>query len=85
MTELDKARAWAEWFCAMVRRELTLHPNGPDARHWRNWLFMVEQARLADRLSGDTQDLFDDYRFWHKRDPELKALAVSASQDPRPK
>jgi hypothetical protein len=43
---------------------------------------MVEQARLAYRLSGETQDLFADYRYWRERDPELKSLAVSDPEDP---
>jgi len=43
---------------------------------------MVEQARLAHRLSGETQDLFDDHRCWRGRDPELKPLAVSGPRNP---
>jgi hypothetical protein len=82
VTELEKALAWAEWLFALVRRELVLHPDGSDARDWRNWLFMVEQARLAHRLSGETGDLFDDHRCWQKLEPELTPLAVRDPQDP---
>jgi len=81
LTELERVLAWAEWFCAVVRRELEIHPEGPDARDWRNWLFMVEQDRRAHRLSAETRDLFDDYRYWRERDPELKSLTASDPED----
>jgi hypothetical protein len=74
--------AWSEWFCALMRRSLALHPDGPDAQHWRNWLFMVEQSRRAYRVSNDTENLLDDYRFWRERDSELKSLAASAPGNP---
>jgi hypothetical protein len=80
-TELDKALAWSEWFCAVIRRSLALHPDAPDAQHWHNWPYMVEQSRLAHRLSGDSRDLLDDYRFWRERDPELKSLAGGENPD----
>src|SRR5215471_13035087 len=60
-TEVEKALAWSERFCALIRRHLALHPDGTDARHWRNWLFMTEQSRRAYRRSNDTEDLLDDY------------------------
>ena len=82
VTELEKALAWSEWFCALIQRSLTLHPEGPNALHWRNWLFMVEQSRRACRLSNDTEHLLDDYRFWRERDSELKSLAASAPGNP---
>jgi hypothetical protein len=43
---------------------------------------MLEQARLAHRLSGETGDLFDDYRYWWRRDPELKSLTASDPENP---
>jgi len=43
---------------------------------------MVEQPRLAHRLSGDSEDLLVDYRFWRERDPELASLAMSNPEDP---
>jgi len=43
---------------------------------------MVEQSRRAHRLSNDTEDLLDDYRFWRERDSELKSLAASAPANP---
>jgi hypothetical protein len=81
MTEFDKALDWSAWFYALIRQRLALHPDGPDARHWRNWLFMVTQAQLAHPLASDSEDLLDDYRFWRERDPELKSLAVSDPED----
>jgi hypothetical protein len=34
---------------------------------------MVTQAQLAHRLASDSEDLFDDSRFWCERDLELKS------------
>jgi len=31
---------------------------------------------------AETGELFDDYRFWRERDPELKSLAVSDPENP---
>src|SRR5215471_11317003 len=37
----------------------------------------VQISTVIARLSGDSEDLLDDYRFWRERDSELKSLAVS--------
>jgi hypothetical protein len=56
-------------------------PDGPDAQHWRYCRFVVEQSRLAYRLSKDSEDLLDDYCFWRERDP-VKSPAISAPRNP---
>jgi hypothetical protein len=53
VTELEKALACSEWFCALIRRRLTFVSMDPTPSI--DWLFMVEQSRLAHRLSGDSE------------------------------
>jgi hypothetical protein len=36
----------------------------------------VQISTVIARLSGDSEDLLDDYRFWRERDPELKSRWV---------
>jgi hypothetical protein len=49
-----------------------LHRAVPAA--WRGGLVRgVQISTVIARLSRDSEDLLDDYRFWRERDPELKS------------
>jgi hypothetical protein len=83
VTELDKALAWAEWFCVVSAENSPSIPTDPTpgigaiSSSWWSKPGWPTAFWARPGICSTTS------RYWQKRDSELKSLAVGAPQDPR--